>query len=139
MEKPRFPAYKTMLLGLAFTVFLAAILLEEAQIEKSEPFTELYFNNYSKLPQNIEPNRTYDLSFTIANRERVEQTYLVRVTAEYGGKRKTLFASDELIGPDQSAVIPVSFMINESFASAKIAVRLDNMEQEIHFWAGGEQ
>lgn len=139
MEKQRFLASKTMLLGICWIVFLAAFLLVSAKNEKSEPFTELYYNTYKELPQNIQLNQTYNFSFNITNRETEEQTYLVRVSAEYAGKKKSLLSSDVVVGPDQSRSIPVSFNINESFSQAKIAVRLDNLGNEIHFWAEEEK
>jgi hypothetical protein len=139
MEKTGFPAGKTMFLGLVFILFLAAVLLEQSQGQREDPFTELYFNNISDLPQNLRLNQTYNFSFTISNRESEEQIYLIRARVEYEGKKKSILSSDVKIDPDQSMSFPVSFNMNESFAQAKIAVRLDNLGHEIHFWAGEEK
>jgi hypothetical protein len=138
MEKDGFPAGKTMAMGLVFTLFLAAILLEESQTQKEDPFTELYYNNISELPQTLRLNQTYNFSFTINNRETEEQIYLIRARVEYEGKKKNILTSDVKIDPDQSMSFPVSFNMNESFAKAKIGVRLDNLGHEIHFWAKEE-
>jgi hypothetical protein len=139
MEKNGFPAGKTIFLGLVYIFFLAAILLDQTKSEKGAPFTELYYNNYSELPQNIRLNQTYNFSFTINNRETEEQIYLIRVRVEYDGKKKSILSSDVKIDPDQSLSFPVSFNMNEPFAQAKIAVRLDNIGHEIHFWAREEK
>ena len=109
-------------------IILAVVLL--FTIKKDEPFTELYFNNHQDLPKEIELHKTYTFYFTIHNFEynRIRYIYSIYVSSY------VIDAGKVTLDHDQSITLQKSFMITKHFELAKVIVRLENREQEIHFW-----
>jgi len=102
--------------------------------KKSEPFTELYFENHINLPKTIELNKNYEFYFTINNLENEIFTYNYQITLDLDGTTKTLKQEQVTLNQDQKKLISHSFNINQSFKQGKITITLLNKKQSIHFW-----
>ena len=117
-----------MIIGIIFVVTLLFTL------KKDEPFTELYFYKHQNLPKEIELHKTYPFYFTIHNYEykRVKYIYSINVSSY------AIDTGEVTLDHDQSVTIVKSFMISESVEMAKVSVKLENRDQEIHFWIEGK-
>ena len=102
--------------------------------KKSEPFTELYFENHQNLPKNIELNQNQEFYFTIKNLENKQFTYNYQITLDLDGQIKTLKQEQVSLDHDQKKLISHSFQINQTFKQGKITITLLNKKQSIHFW-----
>ncbi len=97
-----------------------------------EPFTELYFNDISSLPNTMLAGRPETLHFTIANHESASQTYQYRVTQIENGKSSSKLSFVH-IPLEQSARLPLTISPVKAGETLEIIVELPAQHQSIHF------
>ena len=103
-------------------------------IPKQEEFTELYFDDYSKLPTQSVAGQDISFSFTIHNLEGKDVTYPYRVYFEYpSGYKYVIKAGQVTASNKESKTILVSHRFGISNLYGKVVVSLDNIDESIHF------
>lgn len=131
----------------ALVVFVMFVLIADGQstyvnsvlnrlnlIPKQEKFTELYFDDYSKLPKQSVAGENITFSFTIHNLEGEEVTYPYRVYFEYPSGYKYVIKSGQVTTSNgESQTILVNHKFGVSNLYGKVVVSLDNINQTIHF------
>ena len=123
--------------NILIVVCIIAILSETILIfttKKSEPFTELYFENHQNLPKTITLNQNQEFYFTIKNLENKVFTYNYQITLNLDGTTKILKQEQISINHNQKQTIYQQFKISNNFKQAKITITLLNKKQSIHFW-----
>ena len=115
-------------------VAIIAILILIFTTKTDEPFTELYFEDHTSLPENVTLGQSYPFSFSIHNVEQdvTRYEYSVYIVKEDG--TTTIVDSSSLtLNNGETATVEESFHLEESFTSAEVVVEL-NTGEEIHFW-----
>ncbi|MFH1971877.1 MAG: DUF1616 domain-containing protein [archaeon] len=108
----------------------------------TEEFTELYFEDHQNLPNQIQLEKEYTFQFSIHNLENEQTSYNYKISIDYYKSEKlqkteTLFQDSISLEHNQTATIPYTLILEDSFESAKIIVETNN--QEIHFWVEEEE
>ncbi len=103
-----------------------------------EPFTELYFNDFKTLPK-ITNGKDISFSYTINNLEKTNFTYNVNISAElfYNNNTNTLQLKQQNIDirKDENFTWNEKISIEKPFEKVKVKVRLENKNQDIHFFS----
>lgn len=86
-----------IVITLVFVVFMRAEIMSE------EGFTELYFGEHRKLPDEMEINDPYDISFTLSNHELETTKYIFEVDSKI-----EKFKENITLLPGESAVFTLS-------------------------------
>jgi len=123
-------------------IAIIAILVLIFTTKTSESFTELYFEDHQNLPNQIQLGKGYPFQFSIHNLENEQFEYNYKISIEYYKsdklqKTETLLQDTITLEHDQSATIPYTLILEDSFESAKIVVETN--DQEIHFWVEEEE
>ncbi len=103
-------------------------------LPKPEPLTELYFEDHLKLPENISPDREYQVGFVVHNLEYEDYKYDYSVISDASGSATLLNKGSFSLKHDEYKTIREKFSISEDSLKTKISVNLDNKKQSIHFW-----
>lgn len=107
-------------------------------IPQPERFTELYFDNYLSLPENIEAGKPITFMFTIHNLEGATTTYPYAVYLdESNGVRATLESGFVTLADGESKNITVSSPAPASNVKGKVTVNLIQLDQQIDFLLPG--
>lgn len=99
-----------------------------------EPLTELYLEDHTTLPLNIELNKIYDFSFTTHNLEYQNIYYNYTIEA-MDSNNQALFKINNgsfTIKHNESLTINESFSFNKSFERAKIQITLNKQIDSIN-------
>lgn len=122
-----------------------------------EPLTEVYFENHTQLPSQIELHKTYNYSFTIHNLEyqKTRYTYTVDMYDEQGNWTDSLSSDEVILDHDESVTVQNSFGFGYPINRTKIVVNVSKdlsletpkfkeklwwpdpnypMSVDIHFW-----
>mgnify|MGYP003435165302 FL=1 len=103
-------------------------------IPKQEKFTELYFDDYSKLPTKSIAGQEVSFSFTISNFEGEDVTYPYKVYFEYPSGYKSVIKTGQITAyNNESKSILVNHKFGISNLYGKVVVHLENVDQTIHF------
>ncbi len=118
--------------------------IEKTTQIKKTPFTELYFENTENLPSKPTVIKNfnsvpYTFSFTIHNIEDADMTYLYLV--QINGIENVILDSNSVsIKNGEKKTITETFLLpNKVDVKTKITVSLQNKNQSIAFWMGGQQ
>lgn len=101
---------------------------------KPESFTELYFDEYKKLPKTIKKGQNYSFSYTIHNLENKDMQYPYEIKVEADGKTEVIEKKSVLIKNGEFKTFMESFIFNDSVKKVKVNVTLVNKNQSIAFW-----
>lgn len=142
-----------LLAGLIYGVFTntsikKTITLATTQIPTS--FTELYFENHTKLPTKITKKATdsltpkqtvYSFAFTITNRENKEMDYTYEIYREEDDTNKTTLIDKGkvFIYNNNSKTIKETYTMPNTYPRTKIVVNLIEKNQQIAFWMKGQE
>lgn len=119
----------------------------QATTVKPETFTELYFENHTKLPTQLanQDNKfwyyypttnLYSFSFTIHNLENKDMVYPYEVYSI--SNDTTLIDENEVsIKNNESKTITEQFSLPAKYSTTKILVNLPSKDQQISFWMEG--
>lgn len=100
----------------------------------TETFTELYFDDYSKLPTKSVVGEAINFSFTVHNLEGKTTTYPYSVYFEYPSGQKVTLKTGQLIIPNgEFGNVNVNYVFKTSNLYGKVYVRLNNLDQKINF------
>lgn len=101
---------------------------------KPETFTELYFENHTKLPSKIELSHLYTFAFTLHNLEYKDMDYPYEVYIEVEGKKQYLDQRTVSIKKNRYKTINENFTFTLPKGRVKVVVNLINKNQQIDFW-----
>jgi uncharacterized membrane protein len=104
---------------------------------QTEPFTELYFQNHTQLPQNILPNRQYTFTFTIHNHENQDKQYSYDVYIDDNNTKHYLDHNTITLKNNATITIQESFLLTQPIAKAKVIINLTDKNQQIDFLIKG--
>ncbi len=114
--------------------YINSVLNRLNLIPKQEEFTELYFDDYSKLPKQSVAGQDISFSFTIQNHEGRDVTYPYKVYFEYPSGYKYVIKSGLVTTSNrESKTIWVNHRFGMSNLYGKVVVNLENIDQSIHF------
>lgn len=101
---------------------------------KPETFTELYFSEHQKLPQNIVPYQPIPVEFTIHNLENKDLDYVYEVFIQVNGKKQPLITRSVFI--KNNSYVNIKEIISANYPSErfKVGANLINKNQAIDFW-----
>jgi len=100
----------------------------------TETFTELYFDDYSKLPTKSVAGEAINFSFTIHNLEGENITYPYTVYFEYPSGQKFILKTGQAVVPNGGiGNVNVNYVFKTSNLYGKVYVRLNNLDQKINF------
>jgi hypothetical protein len=100
----------------------------------TETFTELYFDDYSKLPTKSIAGDVTNFTFTIHNLEGKYMTYPYTVYFEYPSGQKVTIKSGQVDVPENGyANVNVKYTFQTSNLFGKVYVKLNNLDQKINF------
>ena len=103
--------------------------------------TELYFYDYSDLPNEIKMGEKYYFRFDIYNLENKKIDYNYQIIIEESNMLPKILKDEKItLGHKQKKMIRGEFRMNSSFDYSKVQVRLRylNKTQEIHFFVNME-
>lgn len=131
-----------MLAGAVFVVFgvlanvekIRAILDENRLLPRSELYTELYFEDHTKIPKFLEPNTPATASFTIRNFEFTDREYRYRVMAKTGTESAVIASGTARLGHAQRVTIPFTYSVATTEPATRIEATLEKPVQSVHFW-----
>ena len=104
-------------------------------IPENPPFTELYFDNSSALPQNIIRHQPFSFSFTIHNLEGATTTYPYSVYLQYVSGAQSVFDSGRVtLSNGAATTISIRHIFNFSAKGPEIVVKLVSLNQQIDFY-----
>jgi hypothetical protein len=103
-----------------------------ATTHDNESYTELYFDNSSKLPLNVSTIKPATFSFHIANHEGATVTYQYAVTETIASITKTLSTGTLSLRDGKSGDVPIGFFLNKPEV-AHIVVHLIAENETINF------
>jgi len=101
---------------------------------KPETFTELYFENYLKLPSVVTPDQQCSFSFTIHNLENRDMQYHYVVYLQTGKWRQVIADKTVFVRNNHSLTIPEIFQAPNAKTKSEVVVDLINKNQQIGFW-----
>ncbi len=99
-----------------------------------EPLTELYFEDYNKLPIAGKPGIANTFRFTIHNMENKTVDYSYNVLEQSGIDSEVINTGTIRVSDNEKKTIENAFILASSSAKTKISVNLINKNQDIHFW-----
>ncbi len=103
-------------------------------IPEPEPYTEIYFENHTKLPI-VLSNSPQSFSFTIHNVEYKNMNYKYEVYIKTGNNILVLDKKVNSIKTNMSKTINETFKISTSSATdSEVIVNLINKNEQIDFW-----
>ncbi|MEX0616717.1 MAG: hypothetical protein WD231_02790 [Candidatus Woykebacteria bacterium] len=103
---------------------------------KPETFTELYFENHTKLPHKFDPITKQSFSFTIHNLEYKDMTYSYEVYLLASVSAQTIDKGTIKLSQNGNKTINENVVLNSNIGRAKVVVNLTNKNQQINFWIG---
>ncbi len=104
-----------------------------ASTHQPETYTELYFTNVVSLPKQVTVGRIYNFGFKVVNHESRIMTYHYAVTIQYGTTTQVLATKTVAVPAAGSAIIPVSFEIDQLNQLATLKVTLAEQHESISF------
>lgn len=100
----------------------------------AETFTELYFDDYSKLPTKSVAGEPIAFSFTIHNLEGKDTTYPYTVYFEYPSGQKITIKNGQVVVPNNGyGKVNIKYNFQTSNLYGKVYVKLNNLNQNINF------
>lgn len=107
--------------------------LVKATTVKPEPFTELYFEDHTKLPKTIQPDAPHDFTFTVSNQEGRSEEYSYSVYFEDGSDKVIIDEGSFVLNNNNSKSKDIEFTSIDA-EKLKVTVELTNKKQQISFW-----
>lgn len=111
-----------------------SVLVKLNLIPITETFTELYFDDYSKLPTKSVAGEAINFNFTIHNLEGRDITYPYTVYFEYpSGQKITIKNAEVAVADGGYGKVNIKYAFQTSNLYGKVYVKLDNLNQKINF------
>lgn len=105
-----------------------------ATSHRPERFTELYFNNPTKLPAIVTPGTKLPVSFTVHNVEARDMTYVYTVSFVANGRTLVSQQKGFNLTSNGTNTITSNITVPSFSGKAEVQVLLNNVGQSIHFW-----
>lgn len=132
---PRIAAVLLFAVFLLFVQYRHSPFIVKATSHQPEAYTELYFNNPSKLPTLAGSNDRVPLNFTIHNLEGRSVDYTYRI--EFAANGRTIKLQERHVSLADSAAASVTgdvLRLPTFKGRAEITVLLTGRPEAIHFW-----
>lgn len=109
--------------------------LNKAVTHQPESFTELYFEDYDRLPKTgLKLAQTYGFNFVIVNREGRPQLYTYQITqADDAGSDIRQATGTVALSDGETAVLPAAMIAGVIDRPVTVTITLLGSEQSIHF------
>jgi hypothetical protein len=101
---------------------------------KPETLTELYFEDHTNLPKQIELGKVQTFKFTVHNLEYQNMTYAYEVGVADDETSRALASGSATLSHNQFKTIPVSYTLSSASGRTKIQVTLQGRNQSIGYW-----
>jgi hypothetical protein len=108
----------------------------KATTVRPESYSELYFANHTSLLKSPPATDSASFSFVIHNNEHKEMEYPYVVFLETNSIQTVLDQGVIVLKHDQSKEQKVFVPTDSIIGKAKIVVRIQSLEQQIHYWIG---
>jgi hypothetical protein len=102
-------------------------------------FSQLYFNDTSKLPATLKAGKQYAFSFTVENSTNTTQNYAYQVYTEDNGNYIGLQSGNIVLNKGQGDLRKITFKLKKPAKSQPIVVSLPEKNLSIRFWATSQQ
>lgn len=106
---------------------------------KPEAFTELYFENHTKLPHSVTSSTPATFTFTIHNLENRDMKYHYTTYADLGNEKIVIDEGMVTLKHNAYKSLTERFTTDHLFGRMKIIVALTNKQQQINFWVEGNE
>lgn len=126
-----------LLLLLLFGVFKDSIINQLSQanlLPKAETFTELYFENSTKLPTKIISGKQLDFIFTIHNLEGKDINYTYEIVVKDKDGEQPITKKTVLVEDAKKASIQEGILLDDPATRSAVIVNLVNKKQHITFY-----
>lgn len=118
---------------------IITFLSDNKLLPMNEPLTELYFEDYNKLPITGRTGFPYTFRFTIHNMENKPVEYSYNVTEQSGQVNEVINTGAVNVKDNELKTLENTFTLSSGSAKTKISVNLINKNQEIHFWVNNSK
>ncbi len=105
-----------------------------ATVRLPETFTELYFENHTKLPKYVSKYTDYPYSFTIHNLEHKDMKYQIEIFIVKDQQKIPLESGAVTLKHDEFKTIKKVLRQDEPKGRVKVVVKLVNLNQQIDYW-----
>lgn len=124
------PSILDIVMGVVI-VALIVLLIYTVSTRVPEPFTELYFENHTLLP---EYSSAASFIFTVNNLENKDMTYDVSVHASSASMNVSVTDFSAVIPAGEKKTFRTEYDLPDGFGTGRVIVDLMNKNQSIHFW-----
>ncbi|MEM3374574.1 MAG: hypothetical protein QXE31_05120 [Candidatus Woesearchaeota archaeon] len=136
--------YNAMIIALIIGIFVVILSLIFLRPEP-EYFTELYYTNHKSLPFSVKPNQEYFFNITIANHEKNDTYYNLKIILEYEtaseNKSETIYQENVFVKKEEYKNLTLSYKIPE-VKKVKVKTTVEQTKndslQDIHFFVYNE-
>ena len=131
-----------LLIGVLFYIYtirgsLESELVALKLVPEEEALTELYLNNSTALPTEIDASTTVPFSFTIHNLEGTSETYVYNVSMVLGNGARVMIASSSVTLADEATTTVSESILFEDGVSASapatVYITLPAFNESLHF------
>lgn len=99
-----------------------------------ESFTELFFEDFRKLPNSVIANQETTFTFVVSNKEGVNKIYPYRVYFSYPNGEEIDFEKGVIsLGDKETRKIEIRHKFLSSGLRGRVTVELEGRNQQIHF------
>lgn len=113
---------------------LITYLQNKDLLPREESYTELYIENHTELPVQMDEDTIATASFTIRNMEQTEVTYPYEIAEHVNGERVVFSSGESKVVNQELKSIPFEYKGTTPYAEKRIEVTLLNKNQSIYFW-----
>lgn len=125
-----------LLFFIAGIEFLISGMFYAYSLPQPERFTELYFENHTKLPTEAQPNQPYTFSFTVHNLEYQDTPYNYESYLDLDTGKAEIGHGSFTLKQDEYLTVRQEYSLAMALPKTKIVVNLINKNQQIDFWTG---
>lgn len=118
---------------------IVTFLSDNKLLPMNEALTELYFEDYNKLPIAGKSGAPYTFRFTIHNMENKTMDYSYNVTQHSASTNEIIKSGSLSLQNNELKMLDTTFTLASDSARTRISVHLINKNQEIHFWVNNSK
>ena len=118
---------------------IVTFLSDNKLLPMNEALTELYFEDYNRLPIAGKSGAPYAFRFTIHNMENKTMDYSYNVTQQSGSTNEIIRTGSLSLQNNELKTLESTFTLASGSARTRISVNLINKNQEIHFWVNNSK
>jgi hypothetical protein len=136
--------FRTQILAFLLTTIIFALVLLKSNlvysfannlklIPQTQNLTELYFDDYQKLPRSVSLGQSITFSFTIHNLENQDKDYPYLVYLNLDSNSRVIHRGVVHLKNGETRSLTQSVAFNSPLQFSKVIVELPDQNQNIHF------